>query len=818
MRFAVGICLSLLTLGSAGGAEPKVAVWDPETKSTEPRISFDPAVIRASVAGLKSAGIEAQLLIAERIAADDFPGASAYDALVIASESFPEIIIPAIRRFADEGGVVIAIGQGVPLLNKIVSGSDRGWRLSPGKPKFAWQTGALYGHLGLTYKYKPQYHDMGVRHRPSSVLHRFAPELPELLERPPVAWAPPRKGVKLYPLIRSFRTDGLEVPGLLYVLENGRRRSIICTAPKLLLGTDPKVWPQARRTFAAVCELARRLHAKENLFGDGDALKVVENPPVEKVMPLSRTAESSVNPEGAEPIVRWGRFDGSCLDLSEGHRRDRELPRALAPGESVTLDLPSEVRSGAAYLRVRGAYVSTGAGLKASIGGKSVLHEVFLGEGTDTAGNFSASFKGEAFQFTRVVPIPLALRSSGERLVLTNPGWRTLFFDAVQVERPAPPRRRAIGLGQPNPQTRLGSVEKRNWGPLRSTIRMSEALPNGTDRFHGPEEWCRSIRLDEPSLAYEGLIERCPEWLAESQERLMLAKNAGRPMWVKPRAREFADLCAEFVAKHSKEYERFEIWNECDIQQFWRGTADEYADLYKQTEAAILKVAPQTKVMPAGLAGFHPDFIDRLVKSGVYAKTDLVPMHAYAGQSAYWDLAYGRVEGFFMSRGIGTEIYPNESGFPSCNMEWFQAPPDWTPERQAECLNVALSRLLANAVSRASVFTAGGTAHGYGLVDAAGVPKPAYAVWSDYSRLNGNGSIRLDAVLLRTDGAPIAGVYVAGARFVDGSCLFVINPSECDVSRPIDIELRWMSADGSDRTKMLTVSARTVIEARSGER
>ena len=814
-RLVSCFCSLVVVVAEAATAPARVVIWDPVVKSSEPRITLDPNIIRRAANGLSRMGVDVRMLTAEQIANPDFAGASDYDAIVIPGEFFPEAMSGVIKKFADDGGVVVAISLNVPLLNRIVPDPVKGWRLSPEKPKFAWQTGKLIAHLGLSYKYKPQYHDMGVRHVPTPVMERFAPGLPALDERPPVAWSPPRPGVRMYPLVASYRSDGYQVPGLLYVLENGRRRSIFCVAPKLLLGTDPDSWPHSDRTFAAVVEIARRLRAKEAVFKESDCLVVSMNPPDEKRLPLRLHARGEIDPEGAMTLQRWGKFDGSCLELQDGSIQDGQLPRTLAPGEAVALALPNEAKTGIAYLRVRGAYASTGAGLSASIGPRQLLNEVFLGGDTDTCGNFGTNLRSESFQFTRVVPVPMDARKSGKPLVLANVGWRNLTFDALQIERPSDPRVRSIGLGQPNPHANVEQVDKTFWGPLRSTIRMSEAKEHGDDRLAGPEQWSRSLRLNDKTLQYEGLFERCPPWLAQSSERLILAQNAGRAMWVKPRADEFASLCADYVARHASEYDRFEIWNECDIHQFWRGTATEYAELYLKTESAIRKVAPDVEVMPAGLAGFNPSFIRRLVDAGVYARTKLVPMHPYAGQSACWDLSYGRVEGYFMSLGVGTEIYPNESGFPSCSMEWFKPPPDWTPKRQADMLNVAMARLLANAVSKLSVFTAGGSEHGYGLVDASGVPKPAYAVWADYARMNADGAVRLDASILRADGSPVAGVYVAGAMWADGTCVFVLNPAECDVSRPIDVVLSWVSANGVDCSRTVSLRERTVVMCRA---
>ena len=146
--------------------------------------------------------------------------------------------------------------------------------------------------------------------------------------------------------------------------------------------------------------------------------------------------------------------------------------------------------------------------------------------------------------------------------------------------------------------------------------------------------------------------------------------------------------------------------------------------------------------------------------------------------------------------------YNNEMGFTHQPGEWFVG--NYNEATQANLTDIALSRLLADGTAKVSVFHAGGDDHLYSYIAPDGTPRPAYGVLEDYFPLGQNGGKRLDVSLARADGAPLEGVYVAGATHADGSVTLVVNLSESpklqiadDPTENFDKKTNWNPFFGS---------------------
>jgi hypothetical protein len=508
--------------------------------------------------------------------------------------------------------------------------------------------------------------------------------------------------------------------------------------------------------------------------------------------PLARVAADGVEPEGATALARWGRFDGSCMDfgptLADGQTARvaacdgaEAFPRALGPGASVRLALPAlDARAAPLHLRVRGAFLESDAGLMAAVGGTVLLNERFVYTYACAPGNFSGDLSGMAVEFTRIVFVPPdALRGVGE-LVLSNPGTRPVWFDAVQLERQVRPGRgRCLGLGAgQHERNHYDSALARTWGGIRTSLRTQRiGPPDDPDRFARVDKLFSMIVAKNPVV--QPILEGTPPWAAISTERLAQAEAAHRPSTVPPDPAKYAELVEAVVRRYGASIDTYEVWNEADIGQFYRGTTAEYVALFHAVAAVVRRLAPASRLMTTGMAGCHEEFLRELDEGGVLRKADLFAFHPYAGKSAAWEMPYGIIEGCLFSRGCGIEVFCNESGFPHLNAEWFQAPPVFTEATQRDSLDTAMARLLAMGVAKLSVFHAGGDNHAYGLIDETGRPRPAYAVFADYARLNSPGATRLDIGMVHADGSALRGVYAAASAHTDGRVTVVLNPADC---------------------------------------
>lgn len=81
----------------------------------------------------------------------------------------------------------------------------------------------------------------------------------------------------------------------------------------------------------------------------------------------------------------------------------------------------------------------------------------------------------------------------------------------------------------------------------------------------------------------------------------------------------------------------FEIWNEPNSVDFFRGSAETYASLLKRAYLVSKQASPTRIVHMGGIAGFDWEFIDRLEQSGALAYTDALAIHPYAwNESDRW--------------------------------------------------------------------------------------------------------------------------------------------------------------------------------------
>lgn len=795
--YAATLAMVLLCTSSLY-AVPRIALWNPVKGTTESRVTINLDQIQSVATSLQKSGVAVSLLTSEDIANRSVFSAEKFDALFFSGGGFPRSIIPSAKEFSDEGGVLVSLDAAVPFLIALEQDTDGLWKLSPPNPPYAWQTDELQKHIGLEYVYEPEKHSQGVRHAPTKLLKSLASDLPDFNGRLESRWVIPLDNAQYIPLIRSHRSDGLDVPGPLYVIRNGDKTSILCTSALLTLGTSPEFWKQSDATLAAIATLAMNIHSKQWTPTQDDIVALDLDAAPEAKMPLDRASFNSIEPEDAQALARWGRFDGSCMELGPTLKRGQSVsipspsgvpvfPQALESGASVLLELPSSVATAKTpvFLRVRGAYIETGAGLKISLGDKVLWNEQFNYIDTQAPGNFSRNLSGVPAEFTRLVFLPPEMLKD-KTITIANAGNANLTFDAVQIEHQYNPRTRCIGLGSGNAESKnYPSEEAKKWGGLRMSLRTQRiGKPDDPNRFAQLDKLFNAVasRTD----AVQPILEGTPDWAAISPERLTDAVKAGRPTTVPPDPEKYAEIVEAVVERYRDRISIYEIWNEADITQFYRGTAQEYITLFKTIVPIIRRLDPTAKIMPCGMAGFRENFIDELIRSGVVDASDMIAFHPYAGKSSAWDLPYGLLEGALMSKGKNIEIFCNESGFPSNNQEWFSRPPDLNLETQKQSLDVAMSRLLAMGLAKLSVFHAGVENHGFGLYDAQGKAKPAYEVFSDYARLNGLGSTRLDISMAHAEGTPLFGVYAAASRHGDGRATVVVNPSECEALQPVE--------------------------------
>lgn len=787
--------ISTYSVCAHAAAAPRVAVWDPKVGTHESRFKIDSAFHDQAAAWLKEGGCAVTRLTAAQMGDPAVLRAEDFDACISAGDAVPRQAMPALLSFAEQGGVLVALDARIPFTVAIEPDKDGWWTMSPKEPKFAWQTDAVLGAVGGRYVYSPGMHDLGMNHTVTPLLKRYLPEAPDILKTKLTSnFIFPSGGGVYYPLLRSQRYDGKDTTPQMWVMRNGKRTAIVSVSSRYTGASDTNLWAHSRATVVALARLAKDLHDGALALTPDMAIEFSEKSGPPAPLTARSVRGSGVEPEGAKPVARWGRFDGSGIEfgaaLVAGQSVDvtanadcARVPGALGAGAALRLAVPdAKGDTSPRFLRVRGAYREPGVILRVSVGDAVLWNETLCAPDAGGAGNTqSADLKDLPVEFVRIVFLPPSEKAAAA-LSVANAGKATLYFDALQVETPGVPRDMRIGfnagyLTEAKGSDKVSRELTRSWGGLRANIRTQYV-----GKPEDPKRWERSEALLKSALDVnphvELIWEGTAEWCAVSPERYAEGVRAKRPHVVAPDPKKYAEIVEYFVSRYGDKVEMFELWNEANGTQFWRGTYQEYADFCKAMIPIIRKHAPRAKIISTGTAGWSDSFFDVLVANDLMKDIDLVPNHVYAGKSAGWDIAYGVGQGGMYAAGVEKEIYCNEQGFVWQNSEWFTAPPAYTPRLQMVLLNTAMARLMASDLAKVSIFHAGGDRHPFGLIDAQGVPRPAYAVIADYLSLN-NGR-RWNVAMTAADGTSLSGVYEAASLHPDGSVTVVLNPAEVE--------------------------------------
>ena len=774
--------LCLLTLSAIACAADVVAVWDPAAKFDHLRFSLDPARSAEVATWISEGGRPVERMTSAQIQGGALDPAR-IAVLVMPGDVVPRGDLPALTAFINAGGVPVLLRAKVPWLSAIAPAGGQAWDMSPREPRFAWQISELQSLLGIKYAYTPALHDAGVDHRPTSLLTRYLPEAKAFTRQLPSSWLHSQDGGEFIPLLAAARNDGEATVPALYVLRRERRMAVVCGVPELTAG--PQAWcagsgkPLVRALAALACDLQA---GKVSLDGAERSVLTANHKPIEPL--LTRLSEGQCEPDGAKPLLRWGRFDGSARELGAAGT----LPRRLDPGASVALPV-ADLPAGPRWLRVRLGYRSNNAGLRLATATGPVHDERFVYH--DASGNSnhgSNQWANEVVEVQRVVALPPGAIGA---VTLSNPGDQPVWFDAAQIESAAG-RASAVEIGfhagfestltkaardkSPDPNVgktwTLDRTLTTTWAGVRVDPRLNLVGPPDD-----PKRWDASDELFANYRSYGRPLHvsfgNFPKWLA-TEASYAEAVTRKRPHICVPRADLWPGFLAEWIARYGKDVASYEVGNEIDIKQFWIGTTAEWTTWWEQTRDTVRKLDPGKDLLTPGLAVQGPEWIQALIGCGAFRDAKYAPIHCYAGQTPAWDLVFGKFEGTMMAKGIQTQLYANEQGMPYKNSEWFTD--GWTPEKQAVAVEAATARLYACAMPRITLFHAGGGIHSYGVIDEKGVPRPAYRRFERYLELNGPGAQRLDLSL--TAAASLTGTYAAGAVRSDGSAVVVVNPCE----------------------------------------
>jgi hypothetical protein len=204
-------------------------------------------------------------------------------------------------------------------------------------------------------------------------------------------------------------------------------------------------------------------------------------------------------------------------------------------------------------------------------------------------------------------------------------------------------------------------------------------------------------------------------------------------------AQDFKDFVTELVNRYKDKVKYWEIWNEPNLHEYWKGTEEQYSTLLRFTYEGIKSADPDAVVISGGMSNADFDWTRRMYESGWKPYFDILGIHPYCegspleegSDSGYYPnitkvldvmREYGDGMKFVWITEIGWNTYPNAEHFCA------------TEEEQAEWLRYAYAMARNDWPQIRSfgyyIIKDSGT-DCFGLVRADGTLKPSWFTYKD---------------------------------------------------------------------------------------
>lgn len=107
--------------------------------------------------------------------------------------------------------------------------------------------------------------------------------------------------------------------------------------------------------------------------------------------------------------------------------------------------------------------------------------------------------------------------------------------------------------------------------------------------------------------------------------------NNGRGQNVPPAdLKDFKIFLEKIVSDFKGDIKYWQIWNEPDIPEFWKGTPHEYVELLKVGYQVVKTGCNDCKVLSAGLNGNGEKYLKLLIDDNFHKYCDIISFHPYA--------------------------------------------------------------------------------------------------------------------------------------------------------------------------------------------
>lgn len=219
----------------------------------------------------------------------------------------------------------------------------------------------------------------------------------------------------------------------------------------------------------------------------------------------------------------------------------------------------------------------------------------------------------------------------------------------------------------------------------------------------------------------------------------------------------------------------WELWNEPNLSVFWTGSREQFLNLYRVTEKAVMRADPSVKFGAAGFYGFPDDWIRAMAEQAKSEglRMDFISWHLYKDWRAGLEKQAERARSMLKELGLKSELIVDEWNYNA------QLDAGNDNHDAAVCIADMICRMSDAGINHAPFFEIkdGPNENRYwgrwGLFTADHHPKASYYAFQGFAHMEGNRLVFAGAGKLQGDEvsekspARIGGMAVGKGRRVD---------------------------------------------------
>ncbi len=179
-------------------------------------------------------------------------------------------------------------------------------------------------------------------------------------------------------------------------------------------------------------------------------------------------------------------------------------------------------------------------------------------------------------------------------------------------------------------------------------------------------------------------------------------EGKSKEFYISPdRVPDFLRFVRKTAARYAGKVDAFEIWNEPNLDRFWKGTMAEFMDLTVRAAAEIRAVAPGTVIVGGSFNGAPETFLPQMSRLGLFESLDVISFHPYGVNPANVATMSNDFVAAARAQGFNGELWITEIGYPTLGI----FPNVVSEERFPEYVAKTLAGAIVSGVSKLIWYT-----------------------------------------------------------------------------------------------------------------